>query len=65
MSDHDLHTPSREELDRAQSFIEAYRKADVDEGLGAIVIGDEMVDKATIRVEERKLRVARKAGLLK
>lgn len=61
----EVYTPSREELDRAQSFIEAYRKADIDEGLGAIVIGDEMVDKATIRVEERKMRIARKAGLVK
>lgn len=60
----EVYTPKKDEIARAKDFIERYRQADVDEGLGAIVIGDEMVDKATIRVEERKLQVAKKAGLL-
>lgn len=60
----EIYSPSPAELERAQTFIDAYAKADADDGLGAIVIGDEMVDKATIRVEERKLAIARKAGLL-
>lgn len=61
----EVYTPKKEEIERAEEFIERYRQADADEGMGAIVIGDEMVDKATIRVEERKLAVARKAGLVK
>lgn len=57
-------TPTEEEIKKAQEIVEAYRQADVEKGLGAIVIGDEMVDAATIRVEEKKLAVARKAGLI-
>lgn len=61
---HDAYTPSREEIDRARSILEAYARADVEEGRGAIVLGSEMVDAASLRVEWRKLAVARKAGLL-
>ncbi len=32
--------------------------------MGAIVVDDEMVDAATLKVEAKKLRVARRAGLL-
>ena len=34
-----------------------------EEGVGAIVIDDEMVDAATLRLEWKKLAIARKAGL--
>jgi citrate lyase subunit beta/citryl-CoA lyase len=55
-------TPTDEELKRAEELLSLYRAADVERGLGAIVVGDEMVDKATLRVEERKLAVGRKIG---
>ncbi len=58
-------TPGPEEIEKAKKIIDAYHQADVEKGLGAIVVGDEMVDRATIRVEEKKLAIARKAGLLK
>ena len=61
---HGVFTPSREELTRALAILEAYRKADVESGQGAIVFGDEMVDAATLRVEWKKIAVARKAGLI-
>jgi citrate lyase subunit beta/citryl-CoA lyase len=57
-------TPTEAELARAQELLRAYRAADVERGLGAIVVGDEMVDKATLRVEERKLAIGRKIGLV-
>ena len=57
-------TPSAEELTRANEIMEAYRKADVDHGLGAIVYKDEMVDAATLRVEWKKLAIAKKIGLM-
>ncbi len=57
-------TPSPDELTRAQEIVELYQKADVDQGLGAIVYKEEMVDAATLRVEWKKLVVAKKAGLL-
>ncbi len=60
----DAYTPTRDELVRALEILDAYEKADHDAGLGAIVYGDEMVDAATLRVEWKKLAVARRAGLL-
>ncbi len=60
---HAAFTPSAEELARAQKIIDAYASADQNDGLGAIVIDDEMVDAATLVVEARKLAIAKKAGL--
>ncbi len=57
-------TPTADDIQRALVILEAYRKADVEQGQGAIVVGDEMVDAATLRVEWKKLAVARKAGLI-
>ncbi|MBF6591612.1 MAG: CoA ester lyase [Ktedonobacterales bacterium] len=56
-------TPTAEEIARAQRILDAYARADVELGVGAIVVGDEMVDAASLRVEEKKLAIARKAGL--
>ena len=60
----EVFTPSKEELTRATDILELYKKADMDQGLGAIVYKDEMVDAATLRVEWKKVAVAKKAGLL-
>jgi len=60
----EVFTPSKDEVTRAQEILELYKKADMDQGLGAIVYKDEMVDAATLRVEWKKLAVAKKAGLL-
>jgi citrate lyase subunit beta/citryl-CoA lyase len=61
---HRAYTPTREELERALALLSAYQKADVEQGSGAIVFAEEMVDAASLRVEWRKLAVARRAGLL-
>lgn len=61
---HEAYTPTVEEVERALAILDAYRKADQEQGLGAIVYGDEMVDAATLRVEWKKLVVARRAGLV-
>ena len=58
-----VYSPSADELTRALAIMKAYKDADTG-GLGAIVFGDEMVDAATLRVEWKKIAVARKAGLL-
>jgi len=60
----EVYSPSREEIEKARHILEAYERADVNQGLGAIVIDDQMVDAATLRVEWKKLAIARKAGLL-
>ena len=57
-------TPTAEQIARAQKIITAYDQADISRGAGAIVIDDEMVDAATLRVERKRLEIARKAGLL-
>ncbi|MCL2012622.1 MAG: CoA ester lyase [Cystobacterineae bacterium] len=54
---HAAFTPSEEELKRARSIIEAYRQADIQKGTGAIVVGEEMVDAATLKVEAKKLAI--------
>jgi len=56
-------TPTAEEIVRAKHIVDEYEKADVQGGLGAIVIDDQMIDAALLRVEWRKLAIARKAGL--
>ena len=61
----EVFSPSPDELKRAQEILDLYGKADRDEGRGAIVYEDEMVDAATLRVEAKKLLIAKKAGLLK
>jgi citrate lyase subunit beta / citryl-CoA lyase len=60
---HEAYTPSAEEIARARHIIEEYERADVQGGLGAIMIDDQMIDAAVLRVEWRKLAIARKAGL--
>lgn len=60
----DAFTPSVAEVERAREILDLYQKADLDAGLGAIVYKDEMVDAATLRVEWKKLAVAKKAGLV-
>jgi citrate lyase subunit beta/citryl-CoA lyase len=57
-------SPTVEEIERAREILALYRKADLDEGLGAVVYKDEMVDAATLRVERKKLLIAKKAGLI-
>lgn len=59
-----VYTPTQDEIRRARAILQAYAKADTEHGQGAIVFEDEMVDAATLRVEWKKLVVARKAGLV-
>ncbi|MFN0062517.1 MAG: HpcH/HpaI aldolase/citrate lyase family protein [Myxococcaceae bacterium] len=61
---HEAYTPTRLELHRAVALLKAYAAADIGEGKGAIVVGDEMVDAASLRLAWRQVVVGRKAGLL-
>lgn len=61
---HAAYTPDAEAIARAKRIIEAYEQADIQGGLGAIVIDDQMVDAALLRVEWRTLAIAQKAGLV-
>ena len=57
-------SPTSDEIARAQRIFAAYENADVREGAGAIVIDDQMVDAASLRVEWKRLAVAKKAGFI-
>lgn len=57
-------TPSPDEIAAAQRYVDAYARAGSEAGKGAITSGADMVDAATVRIEARKLAIARKAGLL-
>ncbi|HEY7414395.1 MAG TPA: CoA ester lyase [Ktedonobacteraceae bacterium] len=57
-------TPTPEEIKRASRVVDEYEKADTQGGVGAIVIDDEMVDAAMLRLEWKRLAIARKAGLI-
>ena len=61
---HEVYTPTADEIARAKRIIDAYEKADVQGGLGAIVIDDQMIDAAVLRVEWKRLAIAQKAGLV-
>ena len=56
-------TPTPDEIAQARRIVEAYERADSESGLGAIVIDDQMIDAAQLRVERKRLAIARKAGL--
>ena len=61
---HEAYTPTPDEIEKARHIIDEYEKADVQGGLGAIVIDDQMIDAAVLRVEWKKLAIAQKAGLI-
>lgn len=61
---HEAYTPGPEAIARAKHILETYEQADIQGGLGAIVIDDQMVDAALLRVEWRTLAIAQKAGLI-
>lgn len=61
---HTAYTPSQEEIAKAKHIIDEYEKADVQGGLGAIVIDDQMIDAAVLRVEWKKLAIAQRADLI-
>jgi citrate lyase subunit beta / citryl-CoA lyase len=60
---HVAFTPSEEEIARARRILDAYAAADSERGLGAIVLDDQMIDAANLRVAEKTLAFARRAGL--
>ncbi|HCI80855.1 MAG TPA: CoA ester lyase [Ktedonobacter sp.] len=60
----EVYTPTPDEIAKARHIIDEYEKADVQGGLGAIVIDDQMIDAAVLRVEWKKLAIAEKAGLM-
>lgn len=61
---HQAFTPTRDELARAIAMTEAYTRADLQQGEGAIVFEDQMVDAASLAVERKKIEIGKKSGLI-
>ncbi len=61
---HTAYTPTTEEIAHAQHILAAYNQADAQAGRGAIIIDDQMVDAATLRLEWKRLAIAHKAGMI-
>jgi citrate lyase subunit beta / citryl-CoA lyase len=59
----DVFTPGREEFDKAEAMLEAYRHATEVEGRGAVMFGNEMIDEASRKMAEQLATRGRAAGL--
>jgi len=59
---HTAYTPTDAEIAHAQHILAAYNQADIQGGRGAIIIDDQMIDAATLRLEWKKLAIAKRAG---
>ncbi|HEV2238611.1 MAG TPA: CoA ester lyase [Ktedonobacterales bacterium] len=57
-------TPTRAEAEHAARIIAAYERADREQGVGALVVDDQMVDAANLRIAFKRLSIARRAGVL-
>jgi citrate lyase subunit beta/citryl-CoA lyase len=57
-------TPTRAEAEHAAHVIAAYQAAEREHGSGALIVEDQMVDAANLRIESRRLAIARHAGVL-
>ena len=59
----EVFSPTQEQFDKAWDILEAYRKATEDQGLGAVMFGDEMIDEASRKMANKFLSRGERAGL--
>jgi citrate lyase subunit beta / citryl-CoA lyase len=59
----EMFSPTQEQFDRALDILEAYEKATEDEGRGAVMFGDEMIDEASRKMANKFVRRGERAGL--
>ena len=58
----EMFSPTQEQFDRAWDILEAYRLATEDEGKGAVMFGDEMIDEASRKMAIKFLSRGERAG---
>jgi citrate lyase subunit beta/citryl-CoA lyase len=58
----EVFTPTREEWERAEALLDAYRRATDEEGRGAAMFDGEMIDEANRKMAERIADAGRAAG---
>ena len=58
-----MFSPTQEQFDRAWDILDAYRQATEDEGKGAVMFGDEMIDEASRKMALKFVSRGERAGL--
>ncbi len=61
----EMFTPTQEQFDRAHAILDAYRVATEDEGKGAVMFGDEMIDEASRKMAIKFVTRGKRAGMAK
>lgn len=61
----EVYTPTQEQFDRAWGILEAYRVATEEEGRGAVMFGDEMIDEASRKMAIKFVARGERAGMLR
>src|SRR5262245_29614509 len=59
----EVFSPTQEQFDRAWDILEAHRAATEDEGKGAVMFGDEMIDEASRKMAIKFVSRGERAGL--
>jgi citrate lyase subunit beta / citryl-CoA lyase len=59
----EVFSPTQEQYERAWQVLDAYRLATEDDRLGAVMLGDEMIDEASRKVAQTLVRRGERAGL--
>jgi citrate lyase subunit beta/citryl-CoA lyase len=59
----EVFSPTQEQFDTAWDILEAYRAATEDEGKGAVMFGDEMIDEASRKMATKFVSRGERAGL--
>ncbi len=59
----EVYSPTQEQFDRAWDILDAYRTATEDEGKGAVMFGDEMIDEASRKMATKFVSRGERAGL--
>jgi citrate lyase subunit beta/citryl-CoA lyase len=59
----EVFSPTQEQFDRAIAILDAYRQATDDEGKGAVMFGDEMIDEASRKMALKFVSRGERAGL--
>jgi citrate lyase subunit beta/citryl-CoA lyase len=61
----EVFSPTQEQFDRAWAILDAYREATEDEGKGAVMFGEEMIDEASRKMALKFISRGERAGLVR
>ncbi|MGC8479937.1 MAG: HpcH/HpaI aldolase/citrate lyase family protein [Acidimicrobiales bacterium] len=61
----EVFSPTQEQFDRAWDILDAYHTATEDQGMGAVMFGDEMIDEASRKMAEKFVMRGERAGRIR